>query len=64
LFKCVDFCASDTAVVYSHLEACLRLGFSFMFVIDFGLLVGPKRGPLSLVSSTEELFGRKKAAPV
>jgi hypothetical protein len=26
--------------------------------------VGPERGPLSLVSTTEELFDRKVAAPV
>jgi hypothetical protein len=27
-------------------------------------VVGPERGPLSLVSTTEELLGRKVAAPV
>jgi hypothetical protein len=45
LLKCVDFCTSDTAAVYSHLEACLRLGFSFMFVIDFGSLNVVVRSP-------------------
>jgi hypothetical protein len=41
-----------------------RSGFDSRRYQIFWVVVGLKRGPLSLVSTTEELLGRKVAAPV
>jgi hypothetical protein len=47
----------QSALKYSTIIAVLIMGTT-------KLVVGLERGPLSLVSTTEELLGRKVAAPV
>jgi hypothetical protein len=51
-------------VVQSSLLQIQRFGFDFQRYQLFWEVVGLERGPLSLVSTTEELLDRKVAAPV
>jgi hypothetical protein len=60
----VLFC--NNQLVMKHFSLTLNgQSYSYIYIHnDYNIVVGLERGPLSLVSTTEELLDRKVAAPV
>jgi hypothetical protein len=50
--------------VLEIMDVCGKTGPRYVYVYTQKKVVGLERGPLSLVSTTEELLDRKVAAPV